>query len=112
MASALVQAMEYQLPGNLFDRLPAAFITYLLGSETAEKLGIHDEVIAGGLSKPLSIFGTVLSDLNRHVVLAEAATKFSSILINSAVFVERGGNRPAFSIPVELQQTWGINWLH
>jgi hypothetical protein len=111
MASALVQAMEYQLPGNLFDQLPAAFITYLLGSETAEKLGIHDGMIAGGLNKPLSIFGTVLSDLNRHAVLAAAATKFSSILINSAVFVERGGNRPAFSIPDELKQTWGVNWL-
>ena len=111
MTLALVQAMQYQLPGNLLDGFPPICISYFLGQDTAALLGIQDGKMAGAVTKPLSIFGIVLSDLNRDAVLADSAKKVSSLLINSAVFIERGGDRPAFSIPDELKQQWGVNWL-
>jgi hypothetical protein len=27
------------------------------------------------------------------------------------VWVERGGNKPAFSIPTALRETWGVDWV-
>jgi hypothetical protein len=111
MTLALVQAIQYQLPGTLLDAFPAMFITYFLGEETAAKIGIQDGELVGALAKPLSIFGTLLSDINRDAVIADSARKMSNLLINSAVFLKRGGDRPAFSIPDELKQKWGVNWL-
>ena len=111
MTMALVKAIQYQLPGNLLDGTPAIFITYFLGPETAAKIGIENGKLAGAITKPLSLFGAVLSGIERDALVAAAARKISNLLINSAVLLERGGDRPTFSIPEELKQQWGVNWL-
>jgi hypothetical protein len=36
---------------------------------------------------------------------------FSRKLIEGLLLVGRGGQRVAFSMPTELRQTWGINWV-
>jgi hypothetical protein len=43
-------------------------------------------------------------------ILSGLAEKVGHLLIESIVFVERGGNRPSFNIPTELRQQWGVNW--
>jgi hypothetical protein len=42
--------------------------------------------------------------------VAALADDVGKLLINSIVLVERGGNRPTFTIPKELRQQWGVNW--
>ena len=32
------------------------------------------------------------------------------VLINAIVLVERGGNRPTFTIAKELREQWGVDW--
>jgi hypothetical protein len=32
-------------------------------------------------------------------------------VLQSLVFIERGGNRPSFAIPADLRQQWGVNWV-
>ena len=112
MTKALVEMMQYQIPGNVLDGMPAILISYLLGRDGAAILGIHQDLAAHVLGGPLSIFGHVVSDLNREAVIAEAGTKMSRLLINSAVLIGRQGNRPAFAIPDQLKQQWGVNWLN
>lgn len=111
MTDALVKMMQYQIPGNLLDGMPAILISYLLGSEGAGYIGVHQDLAAQAVGVPLSVFGHAVSDLNRDAVIADAATKMSRLLINSAVLIERQGNRPAFAIPDQLKQQWGVNWL-
>ena len=47
-----------------------------------------------------------------YAARASAGTKMGRLLINAAVLIERHGNRPAFAIPQQLKQQWGVNWLH
>jgi hypothetical protein len=61
---------------------------------------------------PLTAGGVVLSDLlNNSATLSEVAEKVRKVLINSIVLVERGGNRPTFTLPQELRQQWGVDWV-
>jgi len=116
MTKALVESVQYQLPGNLFDDAPALLIRYFLGNEHAAMIGIQQTPLeASGLRSvltlPLQAGGEALSDLiHDSQAIAGIAEKLGKLLINSIVLVERGGNRPTFTIPKELQQQWGVNW--
>jgi ER-bound oxygenase mpaB/B'/Rubber oxygenase, catalytic domain len=112
MTRALVETMQYMLPGNLLDGLPALFISYFLGREHAGMIGIGQDGLADVVAAPLRIGGTVFSGLLRDSQpLRALAEKVGQLLINSIVYVERGGNRPSFTIPAELKQQWGVNWV-
>jgi hypothetical protein len=111
MTRALVQAMQYELPGNLLDPLPAFFIAYFMGKENAAVLGIQDEPLVGVIREPLSLFGEVLSEACREPFVAATAEKAGKLLLESTLLVARGGNRPAFSIPDALKEQWGVNWI-
>jgi hypothetical protein len=110
MTSALIQAMQYELPGNTLDGLPALFIQHFMGAEYAGLLGVEGG-LADGLSMPVALFGKLLTEANRDECIADAADKLSKLLINAAVLVARGGTRPTFAIPDQLKQQWGVNWL-
>jgi hypothetical protein len=63
------------------------------------------------LTLPLNVGGEVLGDLiHDSPAVSDLAEKVGKVLINSIVLVQRGGNRPTFTIPKELQQQWGVNW--
>jgi hypothetical protein len=116
MTKALVQSVQYQLPGNLFDDAPALLIRYFLGNEHAAMIGIEETPIERSglrnlLTGPLQIGGAILTDLvHDSSAVADLAEKLGKVLINSIVLVQRNGNRPTFTIPTELQQQWGVNW--
>jgi hypothetical protein len=100
--------MQYELPGNLLDALPAIFLQHFMGKEDAALLGVGE---AADPALPITLFGELLTKVNRDALIADAAEKVSRLLINSAVLVARGGNRPSFAIPEQLKQQWGVNWL-
>ncbi len=116
MTKALVESIQYQLPGNLFDGAPALLIRYFLGDEHASLLGIQKTMLeqiglSSALTLPLQAGGEALSDLTHNAqAMALIAEQLGKLLINSIVLVERGGNRPTFTIPKELKQQWGVNW--
>jgi hypothetical protein len=51
--------------------------------------------------------GDILKDSH---ALSALAQKLGRLLIDAMVYVERGGDRPSFSIPAQLRQQWGVNW--
>ena len=117
LTKSLVQSVQYQLPGNLFDAAPELLIRYFLGKEYAAMLGVEESGLKFDtwrdlITVPLTAGGALLSDLlNNSAVFSELAEKVGKLLINSIVLVERGGNRPTFTIPLELRQEWGVNWV-
>ena len=111
MTKALIETMQYELPGNVLDGLPALYLSHLMGPEYAAMLGVTEPTGADVLTAPATMFGKVLSDASRDALIAQAAETMSKLLINAAVLVSRGGNRPSFAIPEQLKQVWGVNWL-
>jgi hypothetical protein len=111
MTDALVKQMQYVLPGDLFDGIPPLLIRYFLGAEHATMIGIRDDRFAGVLSGPLRLGGMTISDLMRDSrVIAQITERLGQVLVQSLVYIQRGGNRPSFAIPSELRQKWGVNW--
>jgi hypothetical protein len=112
MTRALIETMQYALPGNLLDAVPALFIRYFLGRDHAAMIGVEEGKLSDVVALPFRMGGIAMSDLMRNCpAISELAVKAGQLLINSLVFIERGGNRPAFTIPTELKQQWGVNWV-
>jgi hypothetical protein len=111
MTRALLEMLAGLLPGHALCHTPALLMRYLLGQQWAEWLGVEDSKIAELCAAPIQSLGmnieTVLHDCNAARRVAE---NVGQLLIEAIVKVERGGNRPSFSIPSDLQQQWGLNW--
>jgi hypothetical protein len=111
LTKALIDKMAGTLPGDVFRDVAPFLIGYFLGKQWAGWLGVEQPEYASALAAPLRMFGIdtqhLLTDLPALSLFAE---KFGRKLIDSVVFVERGGNRPSFAIPSELRQQWGVNW--
>ncbi|MES1257496.1 MAG: oxygenase MpaB family protein, partial [Acidobacteriota bacterium] len=100
LTTALVDMMKQVLPGTVFDRVPELMIRYFLGRQRAEWLGVHDSFLLEMMSAPLRLlgleFGGMIEDSKTMGALAERTGR---ALIDSIMYVERGGNRPGFAIP-------------
>jgi hypothetical protein len=112
MTRALVDMMRHEIPGNLFDHVPALLIRYFLGARVAEMLGVSAGEISELLAGPLHLLAQARSRMiHDSAELARIHELFGRALIEGIVLVGRGGNRVPFTIPTELLQTSGINWL-
>ncbi|HEY8209097.1 MAG TPA: oxygenase MpaB family protein [Myxococcaceae bacterium] len=112
LTKALVTQTEYGLPGNAFKHLAPVLIRFFLGEEWASHLGLEHgpkfELLAG-LVKLLNFQVNEMFKGSRALsAVAELAGKK---FLEAALFVERGGTRPSFALPQELQQQWGVNWV-
>lgn len=111
MTKALVDMLGNVVPGDLFRHVPPLLIRYFLGAQWAAWLGITEGSWADFALAPLRLLGMQKSDILNDSVAARAlAEKFGHLLIGAVVYVERGGNRPTFTIPAELRQQWGVTW--
>ena len=100
MTDALVKTMQYELPGDILDGLPALFIRYFLGAEHASMIGIDESRFTRLAAVPLRIAGGAVSEiLHDSALVSRLAEKLGHALIQAIVFVGRGGNRPSFAIP-------------
>lgn len=111
MMAALLELMEYTIPGNVFDGIPATVTRAMIGDELSTQLGVPASDWTTAILKPLQFLSTVSDRLGDNV---QPIAKLSSILgrqvLNSLVWVHRGKDRPPFNIPTELVQTWQLNW--
>src|SRR5207244_4800945 len=110
MAAALIQMMQHELPGNLFDHVPALLLRYLLGDSPADMLAVAPGHIDQLLTLPLRLAAHVTSDLNHDsALLSRIHELFSRALIQGIILVERQGKQIPFTIPTELLQTWPVH---
>ena len=111
MTKALVGMLVNVLPGAGFQHVPSLLIRYFLGAQWAAWLGVAESPWAELALVPLKLLGMQAGDiLNDSSAVRALAEKFGHLLIEAIVHIERGGNRPAFTIPAELRQQWGANW--
>jgi len=111
LTKALLDLVDSTLPGDVFRHVAPLFIRLFVGDERAEWLCVEDHG-AEVLLKPLQFLGIEANQLiARSDALSTLAERLSPILLKALLFVDRGGNRPTFSIPTELRQKWGVNWL-
>ena len=112
MMRALVQMIQDSLPGNLLDAAPELLTRYLLGDRQADMLGVSPSNWEKLLLLPLTGWNLAEGDVLDHSAAASRLMEiFSQSLIRGFVWVERGGNKPAFSIPTAMRETWGVDWV-
>ncbi len=112
LTRALLDMVANTLPGDVFRKVPLALTEHFLGQSWAGWLGVQPGILAEALSAPLQILGFQGDALTMQSgALRVLAQKVGRLLVQAIVYVERGGNRPSFSIPAELRQTWGVNWV-
>jgi hypothetical protein len=102
MADALVQGLEYALPGTIFDGLPRTLIRHL-DERVADVLGLPPDdwtVKLFGLLEAAFDVSAETADLNTS--MASAVGVFNRELMRAVVYTDRGPHRPAFSIPEAL----------
>ena len=112
MTRALVQLLQHIIPGNLFDAVPELLMRHFLGDRTADLLAVAPERTAQILTGPLQLLAHTGSTLiHASNELARVHELFGRALIEGIVLVGRGGKRIPFTVPTELLQVWGVNWV-
>jgi hypothetical protein len=111
LTGALIDMVARMLPGNVFDPVPKLMIRYFLGKQWAQWLGVDEGFLADLAAAPLRLGGLTFSGaIEDSSTLSAIAEKAGQAVIDSIVYVARGGNRPSFAIPSDLRQQWGVNW--
>jgi hypothetical protein len=87
-------------------------VRYFLGEEWTQWLGVTESWWVEAALAPLRLVGMERGEiLNDSAAMRQLAQQVGKLIVGSVVLVERGGNRPSFSIPLELKQQWGVNWF-
>jgi hypothetical protein len=103
--------MQHYIPGNLLDSVPPTMTRWFLGDACADYLGVARANAAVVLLGPLGFVNRLgATEFKTVEPLGRVHEVFSRRLIESFLWVERGGKRIPFTIPTELRQVWGINW--
>lgn len=109
MVEALVDLMEYSLPGNLFDGISVSLIRFFIGDYRADSLGLEQKDWTERLIRPMRFFGALADEAGDQ---ADAFARVSSLLgqrwLEGMLWLERGGERTQFNIPAELRHSWGM----
>lgn len=110
MTKALVEYIQYALPGDLFDGLPSSLIRFFLGDEGADLLGVEPADWTQRIIRPLRFLTALGDDMGDGVApLGTLASFFGRKLIEGLCWVERGGERVQFAMPKELREAWGVS---
>lgn len=102
---ALLDLLEYVLPGTLFDGMPAMLVRYLCGNQVADLLGVSADVDwTRHLRGPLRwMVGEASLAEGESRVFARLCELFSRKLVEGLLFVERGPERVPFHLPADLR---------
>jgi ER-bound oxygenase mpaB/B'/Rubber oxygenase, catalytic domain len=111
LTTALVDMMASTLPGDVFSRAAPLLMRYFLGPTWSGWLGVEEPSWETALAAPLRLLGIEHSAILEHsTAISVLAEHVGRLIVESIVFVGRGGNRPSFSIPTDLREQWGVNW--
>ena len=111
LTKALIDMPAATPAGDLFRHATPLLMRCFLGEKWAGWLGVAEPRWETALMEPLRLLGFHANTLlERSKALREFAEHAGRLIVESIVYVGRGGNRPSFSIPVDLREQWGINW--
>lgn len=111
MTKALIGLQEDNIPGVLFRSVPSILTRFYMGDRYADLLGVGRPLGGELVLRPLHRILPLLDGLaDKLWILRRVNTDFGRRLIDALLVISRGGERPPFSIPTELRQTWGVNW--
>ena len=117
LTDACVQFMNYLIPGNSLNDVPAYFINYFLqdfsassGKDLSSFIGVSNsgdkkERILLGLTK--LIIGK-LSHLEEHKFVREISSYFNRKLLEGIIHHFNDGKNVQFFIPPSLKKDWGL----
>jgi len=110
MTSALIEMVEQQTPGTLFDGLPATMIRHLAGERTADMLGVPraDWTKKLMLRSLRVVFGVGEEVKDRGLILGRVSERYGAQFLEGLAWLARGGNRDPFRIPGELREQWQL----
>ncbi len=111
LTKALVDMMASTLAGDAFSHAAPLLMRCFLGATWAGWLGIEEPSWETALAAPLRELGFEASALlERSKAFSALAEHVGQLIVESIVYIGRGGNRPSFSIPMDLREQWGVNW--
>jgi len=103
LTAALLDFMQRQTPGRLYDGLPAAIIRQSIDSDVADLLGVPP---ANWTRLLFDVEESILRTADRFNLAhprSRLLQRFSFGLVSELVKIERGGNRSLFTIPATLR---------
>lgn len=118
LTNSCIQFINYLLPGNAFDKVPAYFMHYFLEDfsslskvDLAACIGIADrttskDLIVLRLSKLLV---GALGELEDHQLIARLATSINTKMLEGIIHHFNQGKEVQFFIPPSLQKDWGLS---
>jgi hypothetical protein len=90
--------------------LPASTVRYFVGDATADYLSVPPSDWTKVFFGPLNRLTRALSAEKAHrVLLRNLSDRVGMGMLQLAVSAERSGNRPAFAIPTQLADRWGVS---
>jgi ER-bound oxygenase mpaB/B'/Rubber oxygenase, catalytic domain len=108
MAALLEQGRQVAPPG--LRGLPATTVRFYVGDATADLLSVPPADWTRALFGPLARVTRVFSAEKAHrVLLRNLSDRMGLGMLQLAVTAERGGQRPAFAIPTQLADRWGVS---
>ena len=111
MTRALLDYMEYALPGDALDGLPALLIHEFNGPRLAAILGVERPALSKRWMRVLASLGGAADDLgDESALLRRASAAVGRLLLGALLLAYRGGERSAFSIPMTLRHAHGLGW--
>ena len=110
MTAALLEMMAAIVPGTIFDDVPGQFVRFFVGDEVAQILAIPDRGDTSFIGVLRLLGHTSDAAGDRSALVQALARRFSALLIEGMMLVNRGGQRLPFNSPTELRQVWGGNW--
>ncbi|HLP88097.1 MAG TPA: oxygenase MpaB family protein [Nostocaceae cyanobacterium] len=110
LTAALVDYMKERVPGQMFDGIVTTLIRELCEQRVVDAIGIERANWTRFFLRPLRwIFGATDEMQDRSKVAARLSGAFSRRLIEGLHYIEREGQKTEFSIPKNLQDSWGLN---
>jgi len=109
MTHVLIERLDHLLPGHLFEGVSATLIRYLVGDQTADLLALPRSEGALSLLEPLRALGRLMEEgTDGGGMVSRVCELFGRKLLESIVWVGRGGERPPFRIPDVLRESWRV----
>jgi hypothetical protein len=109
LMQAMLDFWYARVPGRVFDGVTSGWCRTWIGDELADQLGVPP---FGWTRSILRLQTTIWKYEDRfedRVLPYQAFTRFwTRRLIKGLMHVERGGRRPDFHVPAQLQAEWGI----
>jgi hypothetical protein len=90
--------------------LPATTIRHLVGGRTADIIGVPPRDWTALMLPPITTAMRLMSFFERQnkLMLGIVTGDLNRLLLEALIVLGRGGERPAFNIPTELAQQWGL----